>query len=68
MPRYPYPVTNKYEARMVTEPDFEPDLFEEKLYVNLDEVRGKEFRDGVFFSLAVEEEHLAYPTSDYLKI
>lgn len=53
---------------MVTEPDFEPDLFEEKLYVNLDEVRGKEFRDGVFFSLAVEEEHLAYPTSDYLKI
>lgn len=68
MARYPYPVTNKYEARIVTEPDFEPDLFEDGLYVNLDEVRGKDFRDGVFFSLAVEDERLAYPTSDYLKI
>lgn len=68
MSRYQYPVTNKYEARIVTEPDFEPDLFKEHLYVNLDEVRGTDFRDSVFFSLAVEEGRLAYPTSDYLKI
>lgn len=68
MARYQYPVTNKYEARIVTEPDFEPDLFEEGLYVNLDAVRGEEFRQSVFFSLAVEDDQLAYPTNDYLKI
>lgn len=65
---YQYPVTNKYEARIVTEPDFAQDLFEERLYVNLDKVRGEEFRQGIFFSLAVEDERLVYPTNDYLKI
>lgn len=68
MSRYPYPVTNKFEARIVTEPDFEPNLVEEGLYVNLDVVRGEEFRQGVFYSLAVEDDRLAYPTNDYLKI
>lgn len=68
MARYQYPVTNKYEARIVTEPDREEDLFEENLYVNLDEVRGEEFRESIFYSLAVEDDRLAYLTDDYVKI
>lgn len=68
MARYHYPVTNKYEARIVTEPDRDEDLFEENLYVNLDEVRGDEFRNSVFYSLAIEDDKLAYLTDDYVKI
>ncbi|WP_223650358.1 hypothetical protein [Hymenobacter psoromatis] len=70
---YTYPVTDKFQARAVTEPDFEPDLFgdggsEKQLYVNFDDVRGTDFRSDVFYSLGVENCRLVAPTDDYLKI
>ena len=70
MARYDYPVTNPYEAREVTEADFdqEIDLFEEGLYVNLDKVRGEQFRKKIFFTLGIKDGRLVYPNRDYLKI
>ena len=68
MARYQYPVTNKHEGRIVTEPDREEDLFEENLYVDFDEVRGEEFRESIFYALSIEDDRLAYLTDDYVKI
>lgn len=70
MATYKYPVTNKFQARAVTEPDFEPDLFADNLYVNLDEVRGNEFIQNIYFSLGIntETESLESVTDDYVKI
>lgn len=70
MANYSYPVTDKFQARAVTEPSFEPDLFsdEKQLYVNFDAVRGTEFRSDVFYTLAVDDGRLVEPTVDYIKI
>lgn len=67
---YSYPVTDKFQARAVTQPNFEPDLFEDDLYVNFDEVRGDEFRKDVFFTLDVDANtnKLLDTTDDYVKI
>jgi len=74
MATYTYPVTNKFEARRVTEPEFEPDLFADDLYVDLDLVRGNEFRQDIAFNLSISdgptirESRLAYQSDDYVKI
>lgn len=72
---YPYPVSSKQQARIVTQPDFEPDpeQFTEQLYVNLDKVRPEDFRQDVLFTLGIEEVGagegtLAEVTSDYTTI
>ena len=74
MATYTYPVTNPFEARRVTEPEFEPDLFADDLYVDLDSVRGKEFRQNIAFDLSIDagptirDSQLAYQSNDYVKI
>lgn len=74
MATYTYPVTNPFEARRVTEPEFEPDLFSDELYVDLDSVRGKEFRQNIAFDLSIDagptirDSQLAYQSDDYVKI
>lgn len=74
MATYTYPVTNPFEARRVTEPEFEPDLFADDLYVDLDSVRGKEFRQNIAFDLSIDagptirDSKLAYQSDDYVKI
>lgn len=70
MATYTYPVTNPFQARTVTEPDFEPNLFKENLYVNLDEVRGEDFIQDIRFTLNIDQtdDRLYEPTDDYVKI
>ncbi|MBC8156223.1 MAG: hypothetical protein H7Z72_25330, partial [Bacteroidetes bacterium] len=70
MTQYAYPVVNPFQARTVTEPDFEPDLFRENLYVNLDEVRGEEFIRDIRFTLNIDATNdcLDDVTDDYVKI
>ena len=64
---YEFPVTNKFQAREVTEPDFEiePDS---PAYVNLDNIRGREFLDKICFNLNIDEHKLETLTDNYLKI
>lgn len=70
MATYQYPVTNPFQARTVTEPDFEPDLFREHLYVNLDTVRGEEYIQDIEFTLNIDQtdNRLYDVTDDYVKI
>ncbi len=74
MATYNYPVTNPFEARRVTEPEFEPDLFSDNLYVDLDSVRGEEFRQSIAFDLnidtqaSIQQSQLTYQSDDYIKI
>ena len=72
MPAYSYPVSSKQQARTVTEPRFEPELFgnEQQLYVNFDAVRDTEFQSKVFFPLGIDADsnRLEEPTDDYIKI
>lgn len=72
MPTYSYPVSEKQQARTVTEPRFEPELFgdEHQLYVNFDEVRDTEFASKVCFPFGIDEDtnRLETPTDDYVKI
>ena len=67
--KYLFPVKDKFQARAVTEPEFEPDLFEgiNKLYVNLDDVRGKEYLEEIKYELGIENKSLQF-TDDYVKI
>lgn len=69
---YSYPVANKQQARTVTEPRFEPELFgdERQLYVNFDEVRDTEFASKVYFPFGIDSltAPLEEPTDDYIKI
>jgi hypothetical protein len=70
MAHYTYPVTNPFQARTVTEPDFEPNLFKDNLYVNLDEVRGVDFVQDIRFTLNIDQasDCLYDVTDDYVKI
>lgn len=72
MATYAYPVSNKQQARTVTEPRFEPELFgnEHQLYVNFDEVRDTEFASKVYFPFGIDgpDAPLEEPTDDYIKI
>ncbi|MBD2716987.1 hypothetical protein KBK19_18220 [Microvirga sp. STR05] len=67
---YQFPVIDKFQARAVTEPSFEPELFgdDQQLYVDLDQVRGSEFQDDILFTLAVEDGRLMELPNDYIKI
>ncbi|QTA81977.1 NTP hydrolase p-loop-containing [Desulfonema limicola] len=65
---YNFPVTNKFEARAVTELDFEIDPMDEKVYVDLDSVRGKEYLEQIKFNLNIDEDKLHDTTDSFTKI
>lgn len=68
---YNYPVKTVGEARTVTEPEFQPDLFDEqhKLYVNLDSIRDTTYLRELYFDLGYNIETDAFEEStDYVKI
>ncbi len=69
---YSYPVSDKQQARTVTEPRFEPALFgnERELYVDFDDVRDTEFASKVYFPFGIDSDthRLEAPTDDYIKI
>ena len=68
--KYDFPVTDRFEAREVTDPLFQPDLFDEKaLYVNLDDVRGDRYLTEMLFELGVNQNfELKAPPKTYTKI
>ncbi|MEL7147028.1 MAG: hypothetical protein AAFO69_11715 [Bacteroidota bacterium] len=68
--KYEFPVKNRFEAREVTDPLFQPDLFDEKaLYVNLDDVRGDRYLTEMLFELGVNQTfELSAPPKTYTKI
>lgn len=70
MAQYPYPVTNPFQARTVTEPDFDPDLFTDNLYVDFDQVRGEDFINDIYFTLNIDQatKQLVDVTDEYVKI
>lgn len=69
MPKFKYPVKNPFEARAVTEPTFEENIFGESgLYVNLDEVRGKEYLRDIKFDLGIDTDGGLTSTSEYVKL
>jgi hypothetical protein len=67
---YNFPVTDKFQARSVTEPEFEPNLFQsgKQLYVDLDDVRGRDYLNEIKFDLGIENDVLQSTTNDYVKI
>jgi len=44
---YNFPVTDKFEARAVTELDFEINPMNQDVYVDMDSVRGKDYLDEI---------------------
>ncbi len=67
-PKFKYPVKNPFEARAVTEPTFEENIFESDLYVNLDEVRGKEYLRDIKFDLGISGDGTLTTTHEYVKL
>ncbi len=68
---YIYPVKTVSEARTVTEPEFQPDLFDEQhpLYVNLDDIRDTSYLDELYFDLGFNIKTSSFePSTDYIKI
>ncbi len=63
--QYNFPVTNKFEARAVTELNFEID---HRVYIDLDAVRGKDYLDQIKFNLNIDENRLREPTDTFTKI
>ena len=68
MPKFNYPVSNPFKARAVTEPTFEENIFESGLYVNLDEVRGKEYLQDIKFDLGIGTDGSLTSTNEYVKL
>ncbi|MPR34004.1 hypothetical protein [Salmonirosea aquatica] len=68
MPKFNYPVSNPFEARAVTEPTFEENIFESDLYVDLDEIRGKEYLRDIKFDLGISSDGTLTTTHEYVKL
>ena len=68
---YQFPVKDKYEAKEVTQPDYQPELFDNQhLYTNLDSVRGERYLTEMLFELNIDTEsfNLRSRTKEYTKI
>ncbi|GAB2764163.1 hypothetical protein GCM10027275_01550 [Rhabdobacter roseus] len=68
MAKFKYPVSSPFEARAVTEPTFEENIFESGLYVNLDDVRGKEYLANIKFDLGIDDQGQLNVTEEYVKL
>ncbi len=67
MSNFQYPVSTAREALSVTAPMFDADIFKNKLFVDLDEVRGGDFIEQITYRLGMEPDGFM-PTNDYIKI
>ncbi|HYF31391.1 MAG TPA: hypothetical protein VD993_09765 [Chitinophagaceae bacterium] len=67
---YAYPVKSISEAKVVLQPEFQPDLFDENhLYVVLDEVREQAYLHELYFDLGyIQNTKYFEVSSDYVKI
>jgi DNA polymerase III delta prime subunit len=68
MSKFNYPVNDPFEARAVTEPTFEEDIFASNLYVDLDKVRGNEYLNDIKFDLGIGEDGSFHLTKEYVKL
>ncbi|HNR18635.1 MAG TPA: ATP-binding protein [Bacteroidia bacterium] len=66
---YSFPVKNKYHALEVTQPEYDPDLKKEKLYVDLDRVRGKDYLNRIKLNLKIDSKNeLEQLTDSFCKL
>lgn len=67
---YVYPVSTISEAKIVLQPEFQPDLFDEQhLYVNLDSIRDQAYLSDLYFDLGYFRDTKNFEvSSDYIKI
>ncbi|MGB8195013.1 MAG: hypothetical protein WCF67_23960, partial [Chitinophagaceae bacterium] len=67
---YVYPVTSISEAKIVLQPEFQPDLFDEhELYVNLDHIRDQAYLNELYFDLGYIRNTGEFDVSyDYVKL
>ena len=68
MSKFNYPVSDPFEARAVTEPTFEENIFTSNLYVNLDDIRGKEYLTDIKFDLGIGDDGSFHLTEEYVKL
>jgi hypothetical protein len=66
--QYEFPVKNKFQAKDVTNFDFEINPLYPNLYVNLDAVRGKDYIEKIKFNLNIDEDSLQLNTANFIKI
>lgn len=67
---YLYPVKTVSEARTVSAPEFQPDLFDKnRLYTNLDDIRDTTYLNELYFDLGYDLLNESFEeSSDYVKI
>lgn len=65
---YAFPVTDKFQAREVTELDFTIEPTDKKVYVNLDSVRDKSYLGQIKYNLNIEDDQLQRITKTFHKI
>ncbi|MCU0450625.1 MAG: hypothetical protein MUC97_12420 [Bernardetiaceae bacterium] len=53
-PSYLFPVSDEFEALEVTAPDYDIRGYEDRLEVDLDEVRGDEYKENIYFRLGIK--------------
>ncbi len=68
MPDYHFPEKNKFAVRELLAPSFDIEPFWEKLYVNLDGVRGSRQREMIQFDLGMEGGELKSQMGEPVKI
>jgi hypothetical protein len=67
--QYTYPVKTVNDAKAVIEPEFQPDLFKQDLYVDLDELRDLTYLNDLYFDLGYNPVKKEFKViSDYSKI
>ncbi len=67
-PLYKFPVQDGFDVRDVTELDFDIVPFFDELYINLDSIRGTQYRDDLDFQLNIRNNQLTQRTRSYTKI
>jgi hypothetical protein len=68
--RYEFPTKDKFKARQVTELDFDIAPYRNKLYINLEAIRSKDYEKEMLFHLGIDEaqDKLVELTGEFTKL
>lgn len=65
---YKFPITNRFQARTVTESYFEISPTDSRIYVSLDRVRGREYIERIKYNLNIDKHQVQELTGSFEKI
>ncbi|MDM8514607.1 hypothetical protein QUF76_00275 [Desulfobacterales bacterium HSG16] len=65
---YKFPITNRFQARTVTESSFEISPTDSRIYVSLDRVRGREYIERIKYNLNIDKHQVQELTGSFEKI